>query len=122
MTSPRPACRILHLRASGATANTEGHAPEYKSSIATGTLEDKMSDPRAVREFADWAFGAEGLPDLQVLAWGDFSHEGRYARHNVLLCRADCGWRYLTKAQTTCWDLVADNMDMLSGRRENREP
>jgi hypothetical protein len=81
-----------------------------------------MSDPRAVREFADWAFGAEGLPDLQVLAWGDFSHEGRYARHNVLLCRADCGWRYLTKAQTTCWDLVADNMDTLSGRRENREP
>jgi hypothetical protein len=142
--SPRPACRILHFRASGADlemddedfidragaaitpcgsavsahgsltiGNTEDHVPEYGSSIATGNLEDKMSSPRAVREFADWAFGAEGIPDLQVLACGNFSH-GHYAKYNVLLCRAACGWHYLTNAETTCWDLVDDNMDMLS--------
>jgi hypothetical protein len=64
--------------------------------------------------FASWAFSAEGIPDLQVLAWGDFSYEGRYARHNLLLCKAQNGYRTLTKADIKCWDLVHDNMKMLS--------
>ncbi|KAJ5798995.1 uncharacterized protein N7503_006500 [Penicillium pulvis] len=28
--------------------------------------------------FAEWAFGSDGLPDLQVLAIRDFSHRDRY--------------------------------------------
>jgi hypothetical protein len=32
----------------------------------------------------------------------------------MLLCRAEYGWRYLTRADIICWDLVRDNMDMLS--------
>ncbi|MCJ1358475.1 MAG: hypothetical protein MMC33_008475 [Icmadophila ericetorum] len=36
---------------------------------------------------AQWAFGPHGLPDLQILAFGDFSHKGRYKDHTALLCR-----------------------------------
>jgi hypothetical protein len=37
-------------------------------------------------EFADWAFGPEGLPKLDILAYGDFSHRGR--QPNILLCQS----------------------------------
>ncbi|KIM99155.1 hypothetical protein OIDMADRAFT_56320 [Oidiodendron maius Zn] len=38
-------------------------------------------------QFAQWAFSEVGLPGLQVLAWGDFSYEDRWAWHDALLCR-----------------------------------
>ncbi len=31
-----------------------------------------------------WAFGPKSYPELQVLAYGDFSSDGRYARYNFL--------------------------------------
>lgn len=37
--------------------------------------------------FANWAFGPNGLPTLQVLAFGDFSYNGRSHIHNKLFCR-----------------------------------
>jgi hypothetical protein len=37
--------------------------------------------------FADWAFGPDGILSLQFLVFGDFAHNGRYAKYNVLLCR-----------------------------------
>ena len=37
-------------------------------------------------EFADWAFGPDGLPKLDILAYGDFSHRGR--QPNILLCQS----------------------------------
>lgn len=45
--------------------------------------------PPGLAEFAQWAFGPNGYPELQVLAYGDFSHEGRYERHKLLLCRRE---------------------------------
>jgi len=39
------------------------------------------------REFANWAFGPNGLPTLKLLAFGDFSYKGRFDDHNKLLCR-----------------------------------
>ncbi|EEQ31367.1 conserved hypothetical protein [Microsporum canis CBS 113480] len=36
---------------------------------------------------AQWAFGKKGYPSLQLLAFGDFSFNGRYSSENVLLCR-----------------------------------
>jgi hypothetical protein len=38
-------------------------------------------------EFANWAFGPDGLPTLKLLAFGDFSYKGRFHVHNKLLCR-----------------------------------
>ena len=37
--------------------------------------------------FAIWAFGPQGLPSLQVLAYGDFSHQDRYHGQQFLLRR-----------------------------------
>jgi hypothetical protein len=44
-----------------------------------------------VRDFAKWAFGADGLPELQVLAFGDFAltYLGRDVEGNRLYCRAE---------------------------------
>ena len=35
--------------------------------------------------FAKWAFGQSGLPNLEILAFGDFSHNNRYRKRNILL-------------------------------------
>jgi hypothetical protein len=45
---------------------------------------------------------------------GGLPHGGRYARHDLLLCKAESGYRTLTKANITYWGLVHDSMDMLS--------
>ncbi|KAG8534055.1 uncharacterized protein KY384_000898 [Bacidia gigantensis] len=42
-----------------------------------------------LEEFADWAFSSEGFPNLKVLASGDFSHDGRYARSQAMWCRVE---------------------------------
>jgi hypothetical protein len=71
-------------------------------------------------KFARWAFGPEGIPELRILAWGDFSHSGRWAESNVLLCRdqsiesAGTNFRTLRDSDFNYWDLVDENMDMLS--------
>jgi hypothetical protein len=38
-------------------------------------------------DFAEWAFGPAGFPKLLVLAYGDFTHYGRFGWTNILLCR-----------------------------------
>lgn len=108
----RHAAWAFALNHSRPATNANIDAPGSGIVIATGFLKDE--NIQEFLRFANWAFGAEGLPDLRVLAWGDFSHEGRYPRHNLLLCKAEIGYRTLTKADVTCWDLVHDNMDMLS--------
>jgi hypothetical protein len=48
----------------------------------------KMSRlPPKLREFATWAFGPDGLPTLEVLAFSDFSYDGRFEFRNKLFCR-----------------------------------
>ncbi|GKZ40106.1 hypothetical protein AbraIFM66950_002360, partial [Aspergillus brasiliensis] len=64
--------------------------------------------------FAEWAFSADGLPKLTVLAWGDFSHDGRFSESNVLLYRSETGYRRLDPSDMRIWTLVNDNMDMLA--------
>ena len=39
--------------------------------------------------FAHWAFWAEGIPSLQVFAYGDFSFKSRFDDHNFILCRKE---------------------------------
>lgn len=70
--------------------------------------------PEEIYDLAQWAFSADGLPSLQVLAWGDFCHGGRYSKFNLLLCRSDSGYQTLTPSDTIAWDLVHDNIDMLT--------
>jgi len=50
----------------------------------------RNSSPNITKDldkFAQWAFGHDGIKSLQVLAFGDFSYNGRYSKGNMLLCR-----------------------------------
>lgn len=63
------------------------------------------------REFAQWVFGPQGLPSLQVLAYGDFSPEGRPIRANFLLGRSkegalDEGYRKITSNERLHKDIL----------------
>jgi hypothetical protein len=71
-----------------------------------------------LHNFAQWAFGPRGFPSLRVIAFGDFSCEGRYTWNNVLLCRNDepvqsgrqevAGqtFRHLADNDRSLWDLL----------------
>ncbi|GLA50683.1 hypothetical protein AnigIFM63604_006985 [Aspergillus niger] len=100
----RPLCKLLHIRATG-----EAMLNMYYLNICHSSYQ-----PFAIDKFAEWAFSADGLPKLTVLAWGDFSHEGHYSEYNVLLCRSETGYRRLNPSDISLWDLVNDNMDMLA--------
>ncbi|KAE8155390.1 hypothetical protein BDV40DRAFT_283846 [Aspergillus tamarii] len=54
--------------------------------IAAGSLVVSPSAQEFLA-FADWAFGPTGLPTLQVLAFGDFSHGERYRRQQFMVGR-----------------------------------
>ena len=43
--------------------------------------------PAELLGFANWAFGPNGLPTLQDLAFGDFSYDSRFHIYNKLFCR-----------------------------------
>jgi hypothetical protein len=58
-------------------------------------------------DFVRWTFGPQGLPDLQIIAYGDFSAQGRYARFNSLF-RGDRDGLFceLTKKAASGWPLI----------------
>jgi hypothetical protein len=43
---------------------------------------------RNLAEFAEWAFGPTGFPNLAAIAYGDFSHGQRFKWSQVRLCRS----------------------------------
>ena len=66
---------------------------------------------------AKWAFSEDGLPDLQVLAYGLFSKDGDNAEENVLLCRdksVPTGFRRMDDGDIGMWNLIEENMGMLT--------
>lgn len=103
--------KILHIRQSG--CDIEKYGPwileksyssksedetEYATANALGSIShsptgNDINDGRAdlrddFREFADWAFGASGIPSLRILAYGDFSCSGRFEEYWMFLRRA----------------------------------
>ncbi|KAL5349532.1 hypothetical protein ACLOAV_005827 [Pseudogymnoascus australis] len=81
---------------------------------------DFSGPAQALLKFARWAFSSEGIPELRILAWGDFSHNGRWGESNVILCRdqslepTGTNFRRLRDSDLNYWDMIDDNMDMLS--------
>ncbi|KAF3009278.1 hypothetical protein E8E15_002598, partial [Penicillium rubens] len=57
--------------------------------------------------FAEWAFGSDGLPDLRVLALGDFSHGDRYRCQQFLVRRVSttADYQRLGPRNPNCQDL-----------------
>jgi hypothetical protein len=84
-------------------------------------------------KFADWAFGPEGLPELEILAYGDFSYRGR--QPNTLLCRSQdlkqimagtkttlaskSRYRQVTKMDARLWEVAQENFDLLEACLED---
>ena len=69
-------------------------------------------------DLVHWAFGPDGLPDLQVLAFGDFSHDGRFPNQEILFCRqvlqpSKTAWRLATKNEAAIFDGIDRSMDFL---------
>ncbi|KFY99998.1 hypothetical protein V500_01218 [Pseudogymnoascus sp. VKM F-4518 (FW-2643)] len=81
---------------------------------------DFTGPAQALLKFARWAFSSEGIPELRILAWGDFSNDGRWGESNVMLCRdqslepTGTNFRTLRDSDFNYWDLIDENMDMLS--------
>jgi hypothetical protein len=73
-----------------------------------------------LKSFADWAFGPDGFPYLQVLASGDFSYRNRFADTQTLWCRntgsSGMGrtWRSVDRDDIAENELIDANMDMIS--------
>jgi hypothetical protein len=61
------------------------HDDEYETDL--DALYKLKNLPRNLLPFARWAFGADGIPSLQVLAYGDFSFKDRFRSKNHILCR-----------------------------------
>ncbi|KAJ5111890.1 hypothetical protein NUU61_001520 [Penicillium alfredii] len=64
--------------------------PVYSGGESDHVEMDTPSAPSETEDFvafAEWAFGPSGLPALQVLAFGDFSHNDRYPGQQFLVRR-----------------------------------
>lgn len=102
---------------------------ESASSIRDGESKDDSEAmvelrklPKNVIAFSHWAFGADGIPSLQVLAYGDFSFEGRFKSENIILCRqawtipkedTTLPFRPIRDSDINMMELVSENMDFL---------
>jgi hypothetical protein len=116
-------CSVFHLRESGSNvvlpceeiAHTlsgyKGSEPtvlhstrDEGSNLAAGSVDYLLA------QFAQWVFGPTGLPTFRLIAYGDFSYEGRFVRHNVLLCRDEStlkrSFRTLAVTDTIYWALL----------------
>ncbi|PWY74592.1 hypothetical protein BO94DRAFT_524537 [Aspergillus sclerotioniger CBS 115572] len=115
---PRPSCKLVHVRTSGVVLDrliSSGQPNWFSESLYTYKYgKDLPYQPEEIYDLAQWAFSADGLPNLQVLAWGDFSYRGRYSKSNILLCRSDDGYQPLAPFNTVPWGILQDNLDMLA--------
>lgn len=80
----------------------------------------REDEDRELEAFADWAFGPDGFPRLQVLASGDFSYGNRFAGTHTLWRRDTGGsqkgktWRMVEQSDIAENELIDANMDMMS--------
>jgi len=134
LSPERPAWTLLHLRRSGCImerevvrkkVQSEGEFRVLKkeedmiesSELASGKSRavplDYVERRFELLDFVIWAFGPQGLPDLQIIAYGDFSAQGRYTRFNSLFRRDRDGlFCELTKAASG-WPLIEKHREAL---------
>lgn len=80
----------------------------------------REDEERELEAFANWAFGPDGFPRLQVLASGDFSYGNRFVDTHTLWCRKTRGsrrkqtWRPVEPSDIAENELIDANMDMMS--------
>ena len=90
--------------------------------------------PITLLQLAQWIFGPTGFPNLRLLVYGDFSHQGQYRDWTFALCKnelstvrhedidrfsfraatpSDLTFRMVTGQDTALLKLFRDNQDML---------
>lgn len=80
----------------------------------------REDEEKELEAFANWAFGPDGFPPLQVLASGDFSYGNRFADTHTLWCRNTRGsrrektWRIVEESDIAENEVVDANMDLMS--------
>ena len=83
--------KLLHIRCS--ETNFDRNIPRFFArGMAEGeipTYDEGWIRPEHFRlaRFVQWAFTSEHLPQLQILALGDFAYNGRFRGRNLLFCR-----------------------------------
>jgi hypothetical protein len=60
---------------------------DINQSDGAGKLLSAPSEAEEFLSIAEWAFGPTGLPNLQILAFGDFSHKERFQKQQFLIRR-----------------------------------
>ncbi|EGD86025.1 hypothetical protein H112_06947 [Trichophyton rubrum D6] len=128
--SPRPSCKLLQIRRAGfreniTDDNSEGGLGELSFGEGMRLDDDDIPTVENLRnskkptilsllEFAEWAFSDDGLPKLQVLVWGTFTREITFMNSQLYFCRSEDTFKSLTRADHYAWDILHENMDMLS--------
>ena len=137
--TPRSAIKLLHVRLSGANqkqAQTDLIMRGLPSNslpstglpwnLSTTTRQQMSLDPYRSHQvpglstFASWAFSPHGLPNLQVLAYGDFSYDGRYVENTFIFGRDG----FVLSAQKPTFWAAAPKTDggfSLLGKEERNE-
>ena len=97
-------CRMLHLRTSGDELER--------------TSKPFHVTPEELHTFTDWAFGPDGMQELDVIAYGDFSFPELHEDDNALLCRGDTAnssssFQTLESNSGPLWEWVQSHMDAL---------
>ena len=78
--------KLLHIRQTGTEVSWGEEA------TLQALREGRSHSSRSFEELSSFAlriFGDDRFPNLQVLAFGDFSYENRYHECNILLCKHD---------------------------------
>ncbi|KAI9889351.1 MAG: hypothetical protein M1814_005519 [Vezdaea aestivalis] len=141
-----PRLILLHIRRSGSDMaghmTKRGNMFEYPSNsnsededenannedLDDGTMQmseiDKldMELPEILRSFAFWAFGVDGIPSLQILAYGEFSYGSRFESESYMLCRQALTlpgdeaipFRLIRESDLELAQFIRENMDCLA--------
>lgn len=79
-------------------SSDEDSSSERDSSGDGDSSSDEVSESYRLQpqlsRLAEWAFGPDGIPSLEVIACGDFAYRGRpsgFKRVDVILCRPAVG-------------------------------
>lgn len=88
------------------------------ASVVDGYYAEQEVNPDELIEIADRAFGPNGLPNLSILAYGDFSYDDRYPDFQVLLCRDEdedgaFPFRIMTAKDEHLWDRIDGGREIL---------
>ena len=140
----RPDIEVLHIRVSIEFKSHRRFSPSWRSGLriasdvaveGTGVLpwcrsKSKADLDVALWDFADWAFGADGLPNLKILAYGKFPCSPNCEVQALVLCRntpldeskflyGGCPpdrqtFRVMTRRDREAQRLLEDNMDFMS--------